>query len=276
MNWVDFILNIAGLLLWLNWRASKADPLGKRTPATLIGTLRSAAPQKIRRWDVPVVLAALIFLRAVLYWLIGPGLGWSTGILNLGVTAPSFRSNRFVHMLLFSLLSFVLALGIFYSCLLLFSLLKGPKPVHEFVRLQLGRIDGWPRGAKLLLPLVVTVLCWWLVSWLLVWLQIIPRPSPAWRIEESFIIASQGYLLWQFPIAAILALHLLNSYIYFGRHPVWKYVEATAQTLLRPLKGIYLRIGKIDFAPVAGIVLVFLIARLAGWGVGVLYKRLSF
>jgi len=179
-------------------------------------------------------------------------------------------------MLLFSLLSFVLALGIFYSCLLLFSLLKGPKPVHEFVRLQLGRIDGWPRGVKLLLPLVVTVLCWWLVSWLLVWLQIIPRPSPAWRIEESFIIASQGYLLWQFPIAAILALHLLNSYIYFGRHPIWKYVEATAQTLLRPLKGIYLRIGKIDFAPVAGIVLVFLIARLAGWGVGVLYKRLSF
>ncbi len=26
MGIVDFILNLAGLLLWLNWRAEKADP----------------------------------------------------------------------------------------------------------------------------------------------------------------------------------------------------------------------------------------------------------
>ena len=42
MGLIDFILNLAGLLLWLNWRAAKADPLGKPAPATLIGTLRRA------------------------------------------------------------------------------------------------------------------------------------------------------------------------------------------------------------------------------------------
>jgi hypothetical protein len=280
MNWVDLILNIAGLLLWLNWRAGKADPLGKRTPATLIGTLRSAAPQPMRRWDVPLVLAALIFLRAVLYWLIGSALRW-VAELNLGVIRIPFRADEFgrfwfFRILLFSFLSFMLTLGIFYSCLVLFSLLKGPKPVHDFVRMQLGRIVGWPRTVKWFLPLVVTAVCWWLASWLLAWLQIIPQPSPAWRVEEALIIATQGYLLWQFPIAAILVLYLLNSYIYFGRHPVWNYVDGAAQTLLRPFKGIpFLRIGKVDFAPVVGIALVFLIAQLAGWGVGMLYKRLS-
>jgi hypothetical protein len=275
MNWVDLILNIAGLLLWLNWRAGKADPLGKRTPATLIGTLRSAAPQKMRRWDVPLVLAALIFLRAVFYWLIGPALRWS-GTLNLGIISLSFRSDKFGRILLFSTLSFALALGIFYSCILLFSLLKGPKPVHDFVRMQLGRIDGWPRTVKCFLPLIITSVCWWLVSWLLAWLQIIPQPSPVRRIEESLIIATQGYLLWQFPIAAVLVLYLLNSYIYFGRHPIWSYVDGTAQTLLKPLKVIpFLRIGKVDFKPVVGIALVFLIAQFAEWGVVVLYKRLS-
>src|SRR5215469_10037265 len=222
MNWVDLILNIAGLLLWLNWRAGKADPLSKRTPATLIGTLRSAAPQKMRRWDVPLVLATLIFLRAVFYWLIGPALRWS-GTLNLGIISLSFRSDKFGRILLFSALSFALALGIFYSCIILFSLLKGPKPVHDFVRMQLGRIDGWARGVKWFLPLIVTAVCWWLVSWLLALLQIIPQPSPARRIEEAMIIATQSYLLWQFPIAAILVLYLLNSYIYFGRHPIWSY-----------------------------------------------------
>ncbi len=46
MGLIDFILNLAGLLLWLNWRAAKADPLGKSKPATLIGTLRRAEPGK--------------------------------------------------------------------------------------------------------------------------------------------------------------------------------------------------------------------------------------
>ena len=45
MGIIDFILNLAGLLLWLNWRALRFDPLGKRTPATLIGTLRRAEPR---------------------------------------------------------------------------------------------------------------------------------------------------------------------------------------------------------------------------------------
>ena len=279
MNWVDLILNIAGLLLWLNWRAGKADPLGKRTPATLIGTLRSAAPRKMRRWDVPLVLAALIFLRAVLYWLIGSALRW-VAELNLGVIRIPFRTDEygrywFLRTLLFSFLSFAVVLGIFYSCIILFSLLKGPKPVHDFVRMQLGRIDGWPRVAKCFLPLVVTAAGWWLVSWLLTWLQIIPQPSPARRIEEGLIIGTQGYILWQFPIAAVLVLYLLNSYIYFGRHQIWSYVDGTARALLRPLKGIPLRIGKVDFSPVVVIALVFLIAQLAEWGVLVLYKRLS-
>jgi hypothetical protein len=229
----------------------------------------------MRRWDVPLVLAALIFLRAVFYWLIGPALRWS-GTLNLGIISLSFRSDKFGRILLFSALSFAVALGIFYSCIILFSLLKGPKPVHDFVRMQLGRVDGWARSVKCFLPLVVTALCWWLASWLLAWLQIIPQPSPARRIEEALVIATQGYLLWQFPIAAILVLHLLNSYIYFGRHPIWGYVDGTAQTLLKPLKVIpFLRIGKVDFKPVVGIALVFLIAQFAEWGVVVLYKRMS-
>src|SRR5580658_3341430 len=136
MNWVDLILNIAGLLLWFNWRAGKIDPMGKRTPATLIGTLRSAAPEKMRRWELPAVLGALIFLRAVFYWLIGPALRWA-GILNLGIISLSFRSDWFGRILLFSFLSYALTLGIFYSWLLLLSLLKGPRPVQDFVRLQL-------------------------------------------------------------------------------------------------------------------------------------------
>ena len=44
MGLIDFILNLAGLLMWIKWRSTLFDPLNKRTPATLIGTLRRAAP----------------------------------------------------------------------------------------------------------------------------------------------------------------------------------------------------------------------------------------
>ncbi len=275
MNWVDFILNIAGLLLWLNWRAGKLDPLGNRLPATLVGTLRRAEPLRIQRWNLPLFLALLIFLRAFLYWQIGPALRWA-GILDFGVISPAFRSDLFGRILLFSFLSFLLTLGIFYLCLLLLSILKGPKPISGLVRLQLSWIDDLPNGVKLFLPLVVTGIFWWLTSWLLAWLGIIPKPvSEVWRIEESLIIGAQSYLVWKFPIAALLVLHLLNNYIYFGRQPIWNYADVTAQTLLRPLKNIPLRIGKADFTPVVGIAIVFLVSELIGRGLHKLFAQLS-
>jgi hypothetical protein len=259
MSWVDFILNLAGILLWLNWRAGKIDPLGRRSPATLVGTLRQAEPSRAGRWNLPVFLGALLFLRAILYWQIGSALRWA-GTLNLGVISPAFFSDHFDHALLFSVLSFLVALGILYSCLLLLSLLQGPKPIQDFVRLQLGRIDDWPAGVKLALPFVVTAAGWWAATWALVSLQIIPPPiSPAARIEQSLVIAAQSYLIWEFPIAVLLALHLLNNYIYFGRHPIWHYADVTSNTMLRPLsslKWLPLRIGKVDLTPVLGIAVV--------------------
>ena len=275
MGLIDFILNLAGLLLWLNWRSIRFDPLGRRTPATLIGTLRRAEPRRLQRWHLLAALGGLLLLRAALYWQIGSGVGWAAGKLDLGVIELSFRSDSFVRVLFFSIFSFGLTLGVFYLWLLLLSILAGPEPFHRLVRMQLGRMDYLPRGLKFFLPLIFTGLLWWLASWILTWLDVVPRPvSAAHRIEESFIMGLDSYLLWQYVAVALLALHLLNSYIYFGKHPIWAYVNAGARTLLWPLHRVPLRIGRVDFAPVVGIVLVFLIAGFAGRGLAALYWRL--
>ena len=277
MGLIDFILNLAGLLLWLNWRAAKSDPLDKATPATLIGTLHRAEPGSLRRWQLPAVLAGLLLLRALFYWQIGSALKpvWA-GTLDFGVIAPSFISSSFGHILVFSIFSFARAFGIFYLWLLLLSILGGPMPTHRFVKMQLGTIDGWPRWIKFLLPLIVVALFWWMASWVMAWLQIIPQPvSSARRIEGSLIIALGSFLVWKYLIAALLALHLLNSYIYFGRHSFWNYVNASAKELLRPIQKIPLRAGRADFAPVAGIALTFLLAEVAGYVLFILYRRLA-
>jgi len=274
MGIVDFILNFAGLLLWLNWRSIRFDPLAKRMPATLMGTLRPAAPQKLRRWNILAFLAALLFLRAILYrWMVP----FWIGKLDLGVIVSSFRSDWFSGMLVFSFLSFGLMLGIFYVGLLFLSLLSGPEPIHSLVKIPLGRVDGWPRWAKILLPLFASAFLWWLTSWLLVWLQVLPPPvSVAQRLEQSIVIGLGSYLVWKFPAGAILALYLLSSYIYFGRHPFWKYINVTAQNFMAPLHKVPLRAGKVDFAPVLAIGLLFLAAEFAGRSLNFLYLRLPF
>jgi uncharacterized protein YggT (Ycf19 family) len=279
MALIDFILNLAGLLLWLNWRSVRFDPLGRRTPATLIGTLRRAEPRRLRRWHLLAALGGLLLLRAVLYWQIGAGVGWAAGKLNLGIIELSFRSDSFGRILLFSIFSFGLTLGVLYLWLLLLSILAGPEPLpfHRLVRMPLGGMDRWARWSKLLLPLIVMSVFWWLASWLLAWLQVIPPlVSPVHRIEESLVIGLGSYLTWKYLAGALLVLHLLNSYIYFGKHQFWSYVNAEAQTLLSPLRAVPLRAGRVDFAPVVGIVLVFLAAELAGRGLVLLYGKLPF
>ena len=278
MRLVDFILNLAGLLLWLNWRALRFDPLGKRTPATLIGTLRRVEPQRLRHWHLLAAIGGLLLVRAGFYWQIGPMSKpvWA-GTLDLGIIAPSFLSNSFGRMCLFSIFSFGLMLAVFYLWLLLLSILAGPEPIHGLVRMQLGAMDRRPRWMKLFLPLTATSLLWWLASWLLEWCGIIPRPiSTAQRIEQSLLIGLGSYLVWKYVIGVLLALHLLNSYVYFGRHPFWNYVNATARTLLQPLRRVPLRAGKVDFAPVLGMALVFLLAGLAERGLIFIYGWLSF
>ncbi|HUA68293.1 MAG TPA: hypothetical protein VMA13_07070 [Candidatus Saccharimonadales bacterium] len=277
MGIIDFILNLAGLLLWLNWRSIRFDPLGKRTPATLIGTLRRAEPQRLRRWHLLAALGGLLLLRAVFYWQIGPGVGWAAGKLDLGATTLFFRSDSFGRILLFSISSFGLTLAIFYLWLLLLSILDGPEPFHRLVRMQLGPIDRWSRGIKLILPFGLTVCLWWLASWPLTWLAIMPQPvSAAHRVEESLVIGLGCYLAWKYVAVALLVLHLLNSYIYFGRHPFWRYITAEAQTLLRPLRAVPLQVGKADFTPIVGMVLVFLLAEFGERGLAALYLRLPF
>jgi hypothetical protein len=133
MGIIDFILNLAGLLLWLNWCSLRFDPLGKRMPATLIGTLRRAEPRRLRRWHLPSALGGLLLLRAVFYWQIGSEAGWAAGKLNLGIIVLSFRSDSFGCILLYSLASFGLTLGVFYP----FTVWSG----CSSARLTAGRVE---------------------------------------------------------------------------------------------------------------------------------------
>ena len=279
LNLTDLILNLAGVLLWVNWRSVRLDPLVKTTPATLAGTLRRAEPHRFKRWHFLLVLAGLLFLRAVLYWQIGAAVDWTPSLHLGGIdNAVPFRSDRFGLMVLFSLLSFAGSLGVFYLWLLLPSLVNGhgadEDPVQRLVRFYLGRIDRWPWPVKALLPFLVTGIAWFLLDLLLVRLGLIRAAlSPAARIEQAVAVGLGSYLLWKYLIGVLLGLYLLSSYVYFGNQPFWSFVGLTGRNLLAPLRPVPLRLGRADFAPLVGAALVFFVAYWAQRGLTVVYRH---
>ena len=270
MSLIDFILNFACLLLWLNWRALPFDPLATATPVTLVGTLRRAEPARVKRWHFLLILAGLLLLRAWLYWELGPALDW-TARLNLFATRLAFKSDSFDLMLLYSVLSFGLLLGVFWLWLLLLSMLGGGSVENpqalRLARAHLGFVANWATWLKLLLPLATGFALWWLLSWPLTAWGLVPKPvSAPVRLAQSGLVGLSAYLAWKYLIAGLLTLHLLHSYIYFGRHPVWSFVDSAARRLLRPLRVLPLRGGRVDLTPVVGIALVFLLAYFAEAG----------
>ncbi len=143
MALIDFILNIACLLLWLNWLSIRFDPLAKTSAASLVGTLKKAGQPGSRPWKFLGSLLALLLVRALAYWQMGAAIDW-TPALDLGIVNLSFRSDYLVRMLLYSLLSFASTLAVFYLWMLLLSVVNcrvpDTDPLQKLVRplLQMG------------------------------------------------------------------------------------------------------------------------------------------
>jgi len=265
MGLINLILNLAGLLLWLNWCSVPFDPLAQPSAKTLLGTLRRAGPRGWGRWRFLAALAALLLIRPLFYWQIGSALNW-TPDLNLAAIVLPFRSELPGRMFLFSLFSFAVTLAIFYLWLLFLALINrrvaDGDPFQKLVQAHLGRAGRWPRAVLWPLPLVAAGAIWLVLHPLLAHWDIAPA-TRSWPqlLVQALLMGTGAYLPLKYLIAGFLFAHLLTSYVYLGNHPVWNYVNVTARHLLAPLRWMPLRLGKLDFTPLAGIVLVFLAAE---------------
>lgn len=265
---IDFILNVAGLLLWLNWRSVRLDPFNRGTPATLAGTVRRAEPLRFKRWHFLAALAALLIVRAFFYEHIGPAVNW-TPKLNMVVIAPAFPlvlrgGFFFLSALLFSVLSFIRLLIIFYFWLLILAALNRRETnldaLQKLLLDQLGRAGRWPRFIQLLLPVFVTAALWMLAHPLLLSIGVTTHVrSNGLLFAQGCVIGLVLYLSLKYLLLALLAVHVIITYVYLGASPVWEFINTTSRHLLSPLHRLPLRIGRIDLAPILGIILVVLL-----------------
>jgi uncharacterized protein YggT (Ycf19 family) len=260
MGLIDVILNLAGVLLWLSWRSLRFDPLVITSPATLVGTLRRAEPQRLRGWQLLTGLAVLLLLRAVLYRQLGPAANW-TPRLNLYFVVLAFRSDLWLPVTTYSVLSFARMLIVCYFWLLALAMINRrnaePDPLLKMLRSQLGPAARWPWLVQLLLPFLLVIALWIALHPWLVHLEITNRArSNAHLAEQGILVGTALYFSLQYVLPVFLLLHLVSSYVYLGASPLWDFVGATARNLLAPLRQLPLRIARFDFTPVAGVILI--------------------
>jgi uncharacterized protein YggT (Ycf19 family) len=256
---LDFVLNCACLLLWLNWR-SRGFTLPNRPPAlALIGTLRRAEPKPRERWNSLIVLIIVLFVRAFLYSQIG-SLQWSPQIALPGFVLH-FRNDLFGRMLLFSILNFLRMAAEFYFSLLLVAAINqrvdGHEPWTALVRAHLGLVARLPAWMCLLLPFVIAFCAWLAIGPVLAALKIHLQLKSFFQLsQQAALVGLGGWLSWRYVIVTVLILHIISSYVYFGSAPFWNFINVTARHLLRPLEWLPLRLGKIDLVPILALGLV--------------------
>jgi len=261
MNLIDWILNLAGLFLWIDWRSGTLARQ-PRPALSLASAVRPAERRLPAELGSLAVLVFILLVRPCFYYSIGSKLGWTPQLDLLAISLP-WRSDLLGRMYLYSTISFLLTLGFFYSAMLLLSAINRKVPdsevMQQFVRLQLGWLERIPWVLKLLLPGLLAGLAWAGALPLLATIDLVPSVPDAEAIwGEALAFALAALLSWKWLFIGLLVLHLLNIYVYLGTHPVWAYISQTARTVLAPFS--FLSFPKLDLAPILGIALVFSLA----------------
>lgn len=260
MGAIDFLLNLAGLLLWLSWRSLRFDPLVKSPPVTLVGTLKRAEPRRLKGWQLALALLSLVLLRGWLYEWIGAPADW-TPKLNLELVVLAFRCDLFPATLVFSCLSFLRVVIVFYFWLLVLDVInrstREPDLIQRLIRLHLGKLARWPRPVQITSPVLLVIVLWLAVYPVLVRLGVVvPTQSAAHLLEQGLLVGLGLLLSLKYLLPAVLLLHLVTSYVYLGSNPLWDFVATTSSNLTTPLRRLPLRVAKLDLTPVAGVVLI--------------------
>jgi uncharacterized protein YggT (Ycf19 family) len=260
MDVIDWILNLACVLLWLNWRSLRPARSTAPSGVTLASALKPLKPGAGRNIPSLTMLLGILFFRSLFYHQLGSSVNW-TPALNLGAMVVPFRSDHLPRILLFSFLHFGVWLFGLHTWLLLLSVLNtktsGPNPVQRLARAHLGSMDRWSAGWKLAAAPLAAFSLWIVLHPAMVRTGLLPAQISAGRIvEQGILLSIATVLLWKHVLLGILVAHLANSYLYLGDATLWQFASDIAGRLLRPLQRLPLRIGRMDFAPLIAISLV--------------------
>lgn len=265
MHWLDWMTDLAGLLLWLSWRGFGSQPVSSRPALTLASNLRPAGGGAGRRSPLALpVLAILLLARASLHHGFSPhfaeAIPWS-----LGAVTVVFRSDLWLRILAHSVLSWVGLLLKAYLCFAFLATLcrrdADTDPITQSIRGELGRLARWPWGLPILVVLVAFGALWLLVSPALVSAGLAPaRVSTVHVLQQAAVVSVAGLAFLKWPLTLLCLMRFVLDHVYLGTMPLWDHLHGIGGRLSGWLAPVPLKWGRIDLAP--------LVAAGLFWGLG--------
>ena len=255
MSLVDFLLNVAALVMWVSWRGIRGTEAAG-TAGTILGNLRAAGIERPRRWPYLAWLVALLLLRAVLYRQMGPNLGWHPP-WSLGPATLVFRSDSFPRMLAFSGLGFLSTLLFWYTGLAaILAIHRSPTDrdgITRALRRQAPWLSRWPGWLLLLLVAAGAGLAWLVIGTVAARSGLLP-PLRGERhlVQQALVVAAGQGCVLRWWIAVLLGLHFVHLYVHLGNQVLWEFVQNTGLKLCKPFA--FLRAGHFDASPLAALV----------------------
>jgi len=272
---VDFLLNVAALVMWVSWRGLRgADAAG--TAGTILGNLRAAGVERPRRWPYLAWLAALLFLRAILYRQMGPSISWHPAWSH-GAATLVFRSDAFLRMLSFSVLGFVSTLLFWYTGLAGILALNRPPSDRDGITRALRRqgtwLARWPGWLLLVLVAIAAGLAWLAIGSIAAKSGLLPPLRGDRHLLQQCLVVSAGqWCVLRWWLAAILLLHFVHLYVHLGNQVLWEFVQNTGLKLSRPFA--FLRIGHLDASPLIALAFYWTLLTWIGHGLPALRRLL--
>lgn len=262
MKWLDWMVDLAGLFLWLGWRGFGVLPVSARPALTLASNLRPAGRRDSHsRWALPGLLV-LLFGRALVHHEF-PSRFAEAAVWSPGAVAVTFRSDLMGRMLVFSFLSWLLlTLQVYLAMAVLAGLRRKAvelDPITRSLRAELGWFGRWPAFLGTLPVLAVLANLWAAgAGWLADLGLIPPLRSEAHRVQQSLVVALGLLPSLKWSLVAACLLRFLLDHVYLGASAFWDFCQVVGGRLSSWLEWLPLRIGAIDLRP--------LVAAGAFWG----------
>jgi len=274
MEWLHLILNLIALLLWVHWRNSSTPAISSKNKG-FKACLKHLGLRLARDSVGLLLLAILLVGRAWFYHRIAPEVDWQPRLTLITYTPQitadlslPFAWADFGKQLAFSVVSFASWLVLYNFVLVFCSVLKPDmdeaRGWRHFLRGQLGIIDRLPNLLKIPLTLTLGAGVHYGATLWLMQLDIMPLKTPEALMHLAAGMAVLDLHIVGWCAITVLGLYILNSYIYFGNHKFWKFIESSGQCLLRPFHLFPMKWGNVDFAPLAGLALA--------WGITLLIQ----
>jgi uncharacterized protein YggT (Ycf19 family) len=83
-----------------------------------------------------------------------------------------------------------------------------------------------------------------------------PMHSPLHLAGQCLLLGGALVFSVRYLLPGFILLHLVASYVFLGNNPFWEFAITTSRNLLKPLERLPLRFGRVDLAPVVGLLLI--------------------